>query len=156
MYFSYNNLETSSFQNFLHDLLKQSHKEAEVSDEQLIVYADTMVRTKHYSIIKKQKLNMLKHRNLGECYTHYISELNELLYDKLIICRSPCIWESMGESVLKDSNLSMRAILNNLLNSSAKPSFKLQIMYWLLVWSLMFFLCICSIKVWDWNFIRTL
>ena len=58
---------------------------------------------------------MLKHRNLGECYTHYISELNELLYDKLTICWSPCIWESMGESVLKDSSLSMRAILNNLL-----------------------------------------
>ena len=31
------------FQNFLLDLLKNADKEGEVSDEQLIVYADTMV-----------------------------------------------------------------------------------------------------------------
>ena len=31
------------FQNFLHDLLKRSKKDTEVSEEQLIIYADTMV-----------------------------------------------------------------------------------------------------------------
>ena len=34
------------FQNFLHDLLVQSNREAEVTEEELIVYADTMVRFK--------------------------------------------------------------------------------------------------------------
>lgn len=37
-------IEADELKNFLHDLLKQSHKEAEVSEEQLIVYADTMLQ----------------------------------------------------------------------------------------------------------------
>ena len=36
------------FQNFLYDLLKQSKKEGEVSEEQLITYADTMVTGSKY------------------------------------------------------------------------------------------------------------
>lgn len=37
-------IEADELKNFLHDLLKQSHRDAEVSEEQLIVYADTMLQ----------------------------------------------------------------------------------------------------------------
>ena len=44
------------FQNFLHDLLKQSHRETEVTEEQMIVYADTMVSL-YFNLTSHEKIS---------------------------------------------------------------------------------------------------
>ena len=77
------------FQNFLLDLLKNADKEGEVSDEQLIVYADTMVNIYIVFYTRITNTQILQ-------YLSYVSLILEALhipsYTYMCFVKSCTIW----------------------------------------------------------------
>ena len=62
-------------QNFLQDLLKQSNKDVEVTEEQLIVYADTMVIIRWFYCLPLSQGSIISDIKIIIC-SHHIEVFN--------------------------------------------------------------------------------